>query len=56
MSTKNVPVERLELPTFGFEDRCSIQLSYTGKYAESIGVEPNSFRNELLSRQSYSPL
>ena len=29
-----VPQERLELPTYGLEDRCSIQLSYWGIMAD----------------------
>ena len=36
-----VPTERFELPTYGFEDRRSIQLNYVGIILEDrMGLEP----------------
>lgn len=35
------PLERFELPTYGFEDRRSIQLSYKGRVVVGTpGIEP----------------
>ncbi len=47
-----VPIERFELSTFSFVVRCSIQLSYIGRYYQLVSININIKNSHKATHQS----